>query len=241
MTHLGFYKFWMLAADWKKSFIVSSCRNVCVCVFPHPSWILPRLRFSSQTPASAEPAEEPREKEEEEEEESKNEDFRQREQSGTQKQWSMMANTQWITLWLHVSASTHSRLCLLLLLGDVCGGALPLQFQLSEKHRHIQSDINNHPLGFTEEALCSVKKCESNPDSINNMYFLQCEFYFSWCTRGFTIKLLLINTNRDVKMFCWSKVKCCLSATLKREVIRCTDSSFCAWVYGIMMSLWMAM
>lgn len=78
-----------------------------------------------------------------------------------------------------MSASTHSRLCLLLLLGDVCGGALPLQFQLSEKHRHIQSDINNHPLGFTEEALCSVKKCESNPDSINNMYFLQCEFYFS--------------------------------------------------------------
>lgn len=39
------------------------CVQVCVCVFSHPSWILQLPWFSSQTPASAQPTEEPREKE----------------------------------------------------------------------------------------------------------------------------------------------------------------------------------
>lgn len=37
-------------------------------------------------------------------------------------------------------ASTHSRLGFLLLLGDVCGGALPLQLQFPETHTHMQEE-----------------------------------------------------------------------------------------------------
>lgn len=47
-------------------------------------------------------------------------------------------------------ASTHSRLCLLLLLGDVCGRALPLQLQLSERHR----DRQQSPAGIHIGGIC---------------------------------------------------------------------------------------
>lgn len=100
----------------------------------------------------------------------------------------------------------------------------------TETHK---ADINNHPLGLTVEAVYNVKKCERNPDSINNthsqnvaFFFFFCstqgrELPFSSCTWSFTIKPFFIHTKRDVKMFYYcGKVRCWLSVTLKWEVIR---------------------